>query len=1614
MNNYSRFGLRMFSGETRYPLSFGNGIISALATAILSFLFTSQPLGAASRDAVYEVTAVTSTVSPCITLNWTNKSTYVTPIHRRVKGATAWESTVTVSAGIFSYADTTALPGVAYEYSLWPDSYTYTGGIVAGCNIPLVESRGKVILLIDQTMTTPLASEIAQLQKNLVADGWTVIRHDVPRETVSPGTTSNPVWLARIAEQQNIRSIVQADYNTSPDDKWALFILGRIPQPYSGIINPDGHGEHYGAWPTDLYYVTDGSAFPGDPNGGWTDTSVNTGTSGLADVRNYNLPGDGKFDNYLIPADVKIQTGRVDLSNMARVPTGMTETELLRQYLVRDNNFRRVQGSYANVARRGIVDDNFNSYAQTAWCSGFGFFGSNAGQMDAADWFTTLSTTPMLFAYGCGGGYWTSASGVGDSIIDFGKTDSKAVFTQLFGSYFGDWDCADNFMRAPLAGTVNSLGLTCQWSGRGEIPLYHMALGDPIGYCTRKAQNSYSASTGDWYQGGYYRWIHQCLMGDPTLRLHSIAPPTRLTATSATGGITINWQASPDTTLSGYHLYRSTSAAGPFTRITGTVADGTNPTGSCLSTSTLTYTDTSASLVAGTAYTYLVKAVRIETSPSGSYANQSIGEYVTVTHRASAPVPIAPTRLTVNRTATTTCVLNWDDNATNETGYLIERCDPATGIWSQINSVAANVTTYTDTSATAGQIFYYRVRATNANGNTDYSNTGADYNLPGTVYDQWSRYYVFNKDCGICSLGLTRFNGTAGDVSLTYATTGLLGTAGVDYTATTSTVTWAHGTSGVKSINIPVPNPAGQQLTKLFALSYGNPTNGLALATPMTPYIFICDTTSQTLPSPWATTTFGSVSGAGYAEQVNGTFGVAVQSADTYDANDSGRFLYRAVTGDFTFSARVTYNSYQTTWSGGFCALAVRGDTSSSPVMYMFGIYDTNIFQVVRSASSTISSGVSWLSGFGSAAKWMRIVRTGYNVNYYYSSDAGTTWSQATWLPTGTAGSTLTNLPSTAYVGFYLTSGRGAYGPMDYAQFDNVTLTTSNNYKAVGNIATLTAAAGINLGDVSLNWSAASDALIYQVERSTLSNSGFAKVATVAAPTVTFTDTGLTVNTTYYYRVMGSNPAYNSAYSAVASTQPYLPPGIAGWRYVNFGSTGAVSGYSGDLDSPSGDGITNLAKYALGLTASDSYQNPVYTKITNLPTFQTQTVGSAQYLTCTFTHNKAATDVTLTVEATDDLKGAWTPINPLLAANQVSVTDSTPTAGVETIVVKDTQPISVATKRFMRFKITHESNIDIGAAQGYVTTTVAAGTGTSYALTAMSLPMHRPFQGQGQLTGCIEYIFGNTITNYDTASNGYWLSGSFAKAASPYAIKITNGSAAGRLFRITANSSNRVTVDTQGSDLSDLGITIWEDTYEIFPVHTILSVFGTPATTGVKDAAVYTQADLVMILNNGVWIKYYYNTAAACWKQVGPDANANNTPILPDTLVVYNRLTKTPLTFTTSGRVPATQRMTSIANGGLAPLANGWPISLTLATSGIQSLPGWVASTNSNNADIVQILVSGAWRKYYHDGAIWREVGSKVASDNLAIPAGSGMVISRKSTDSGNTLLTQPVPYPLP
>jgi hypothetical protein len=84
----------------------------------------------------------------------------------------------------------------------------------------------------------------------------------------------------------------------------------------------------------------------------------------------------------------------------------------------------------------------------------------------------------------------------------------------------------------------------------------------------------------------------------------------------------------------------------------------------------------------------------------------------------------APTALAATVASETQIDLTWTDNATNEDGYRIESCTGAAcATFAEVGTVAANVNVFAHTGLTASTSYSYRVRAHNAEGASDFSNT---------------------------------------------------------------------------------------------------------------------------------------------------------------------------------------------------------------------------------------------------------------------------------------------------------------------------------------------------------------------------------------------------------------------------------------------------------------------------------------------------------------------------------------------------------------------------------------------------------------------------------------------------------------------------------------------------------------------------------------------------------------------------------------------------------------------------------------------------------------------------------------------------------------------------
>lgn len=628
------------------------------AAALLLGSFQTRAVDEARLQAV-EASVQTQESPPAIRLVWANPERPAARyrISKRA-GNASWSEIAVVGGSETGWTDSNVAAGQGYEYRIIKETnegYLGHAYLWAGIRAPILEDTGKVLLLVRDNVSGAIAGELEQFRKDLVAEGWEALRQDVSGSVTPP----------------QVRSVIQSAYNSSGGSLKQVLLIGHIAVPYSGNIMPDGHDNHQGAWPADGYYA--------DVTGTWTDSSVNTRASERDD--NWNVPGDGKFDQSRYPAELKLAVGRIDFFEMtcfANKANARSEIDLTRQYFVKNHQFRSGQWQ---VARRGLVLDHFglrdtNGVSASAWANFAAYFGASANSMlDLNTFFSRLSSETALWTWTAGGGSYYYSSGVGTS-DDFALTDVNVVFSLSLGSYFGDWNNESNWLKAALgSGKI----LVSIYSGIPRGNFHKMALGGTIGESFLLTQNN---NFSDGYlpdtQGTHE--VHQALLGDPTLRMWPRSTVGRLTATGGAGKAMLTWTAPAGGDYTGAHIYRGSSANGPFARITSSPV------------SALSYTDT---VGAGT-YSYLVRPVYLESNGSGSFYNLGQGTVaanVTVTQGSGGdpdpdpdPTPGNPPQLGIRRVTPNTIGLSITADA-NKT-VTVEASD-SLPTWSTLGTLTA-------------------------------------------------------------------------------------------------------------------------------------------------------------------------------------------------------------------------------------------------------------------------------------------------------------------------------------------------------------------------------------------------------------------------------------------------------------------------------------------------------------------------------------------------------------------------------------------------------------------------------------------------------------------------------------------------------------------------------------------------------------------------------------------------------------------------------------------------------------------------------------------------------------------------------------------------------------
>jgi PKD repeat protein len=181
-----------------------------------------------------------------------------------------------------------------------------------------------------------------------------------------------------------------------------------------------------------------------------------------------------------------------------------------------------------------------------------------------------------------------------------------------------------------------------------------MAMGENIGYSTMLTQNNTTVYFPSPYPSNYglFNVITIGLMGDPTLRNDIVAPVSNVVATKVGNNCNISWSASTETAIVGYNIYMKNATNTSYIKINPTLISGTTYTDNCL-----TYTGI---------YKYMVRTVKLETTPSGTYYNMSEGiadtanSAVVIMPLASFTNSLASNAVTVTNTSTNASTYFWD------------------------------------------------------------------------------------------------------------------------------------------------------------------------------------------------------------------------------------------------------------------------------------------------------------------------------------------------------------------------------------------------------------------------------------------------------------------------------------------------------------------------------------------------------------------------------------------------------------------------------------------------------------------------------------------------------------------------------------------------------------------------------------------------------------------------------------------------------------------------------------------------------------------------------------------------------------------------------------------
>jgi fibronectin type 3 domain-containing protein len=592
--------------------------------------------------------------------------------------------------------------------------------------------------------------------------------------------------------------------------------------------------------------------------------------------------------------------------------------------------------------------------------------------------------------------------------------------------------------------------------------------------------------------------------------------------------------------------------------------------------------------------------------------NKTASSNVTIT----LAIPATPTGVTASAGSATSITVSWS-SVTGATGYKVYRSSSASGTYSKVGD--ATTTSYTDTGLTANTTYYYKVSASNNAGESSQSSSVSaktSESIPAVPSDFWvsavsstSVTVRWSSVTGATGYKVYRSTSSSG----TYSKVGDATTTSYTDTGLTANTTYYY--------KVSASNSAGES-------SQSSSVSAKAESIPETPTDLTAEATSSS--SIWVS--WSSVTGATHYTVYRSS-----SSSGTYSNVDNITSTSCSNTG---LTANTTY--YYKVSAHNSAGESAQSSSVSAKTSASVSKPDAPT-GVTASAESSSSIKVSWSSSTGA---------TGYKV-YRSSSSSGTYSSVGDVTTTSYTDTGLT--ANTTY--YYKVSAHNSAG--ESAQSSSVSAKTSISISIPATPTGVSASAESSTS-IKVSWSSVTGATGYKVYRSSSSSGTYSKVGD--ATTTSYTDTGLTANTTYYYKVSATNSAGESAQSSAVSAKtsasisiPATPTSVSASAEssssitVSWSSVTGATGYKVYRSASSSGTYSSVGNVTYpsytdtGLTANTTYYYKVSAYNSAGESAQSSAV-SAKTPEAIITKPTRPSNVSASPESSSSIKVSWSPV----------------------------------------------------------------------------------------------------------------------------------------------------------------------------------------------------------------------------------------------------------------------------------------------------------------------------------------------------------------------------------